>query len=336
MAERERIYGPYPHRNKWRVVVVRADGERITGSYSSFAAAQKAIDDVRAKTDGRTVSVAVDAYVQHLRDAGRKSGTIATVKYRLRGMLRTNERDMHLRSLTPVVAKTLFARRATELAGETQHGEINTASCFASWCVGQGWLKIDPFAALEPTKPRTAGKPQLHIDEARRWLDVAIDEGSDASIAAALTILMGLRASEVTSRAVRDVDDGARVLWIEKAKTKAGNRAMEIPLVLRPALAALVAGRGGGELLWREENRDRHWVYRNVRRLCKVAGVPVIPPHGMRGTWATLAKPTRSTEDVAIALGHAGPAVTRRHYLSDGAEQLSQQRATLRVLAGGG
>ena len=332
----ERIYGPYPHRNKWRVVVVRSDGERITGSYSSATAAQKAIDDVRAKTDSRTVSGTVDEYVQHLRDLGRKSGTITTVKFRLRGMLRTNERDASLRSLTIASAKALFARRAPELAGETQHGELATASAFASWCVERRWLKVDPFATIKATKPRSTGKPQLRIDEARRWLDVAIAEDSDESLAAALTILMGLRASEVTSRSVRDVDDGARVLWIEKAKTRAGNRSLEIPTVLRPALARLVAGRAGGEPLWRDERRDRHWVYRHVRRLCRLAGVPVVPPHGMRGTWASIARQTRPTEDVAVALGHSGPAVTRRHYLGGDAEQRGQQRATLRVLSGGG
>lgn len=335
MAE-ERIYGPYPHRNKWRVVVVRSDGERITGSYSSAAAAQKAIDDVREKTDSRTVSGAVDEYVHHLRALGRKAGTIDTIKYRLRGMLRTNEREASLRSLTPASAKALFARRALELAGETQHGELATASAFASWCVSSGWLKADPFASLTPTKPRRTGKPQLRIDEARRWLDAALAENSDESLAAALTMLMGLRASEVTNRAVRDVDDGARVLWIDRAKTRAGNRSMEIPSVLRPALAALIAGRAGGEPLWRAENRDRHWVYRHVRRLCRAAGVPVVSPHGMRGTFASIASRTQSTEDVARSLGHAGPGVTRRHYLEDGAERNGQQRAALRVLVGGG
>jgi integrase len=142
-----------------------------------------------------------------------------------------------------------------------------------------------------------------------------------------------MRASEITNRVVRDVDDDARVLWIERAKSKAGERHLEVPEVLRPRLAALIAGRRGDEPLF--PDRDRHWVGYHVRRLCRAAGVPVVCPHGLRGTQASIAVRAVPAEHVAQQLGQTGPAVTRRHYLAAGAEQDGRQRAALQVLAGG-
>jgi integrase len=85
----------------------------------------------------------------------------------------------------------------------------------------------------------------------------------------------------------RDVDDAARVLWIERAKTRAGDRRLEVPEVLRPQLAALVAGRAPDAPLF--GGHDRHWVGYHVRRLCRLAKVPVVCPHVLRGTQSSIA-----------------------------------------------
>ena len=186
---------------------------------------------------------------------------------------------------------------------------------------------------LEVTGTRARGKAQLRIDEARRFVETALREGDARGLAAAMALLMGLRASEITNRAVRDVDDAARVLWIERAKTRAGDRRLEVPEVLRPQLAALVAGRAPDAPLFGDH--DRHWVGYHVRRLCRLAKVPVVCPHGLRGTQSSIAARAVPVEHVAAALGQTGPAVTRRHYLAAGAEQDDKQRAALRVITGG-
>jgi integrase len=278
------------------------------------------------------VSAAVDDYVRHLRERGLADSTLKTTAFRLKGVLQTTGRDRRLAELSPTVAAQLFAARAAVTRGETQRGELAAASAFAAWCVKQGWLKADPFTGLEPARSRTRGKPQLRIDEARRLLAHMIEENSPESIAATMTLLMGLRASEVTNRVVRDVDDGTRVLWIERAKTRAGDRHLEIPEVLRAPLAALCADRGAGEPLF---PGDRHWLGYHVRRLCKEAKVPVLPPQAMRGTWSSIAAEATPVDQVARALGHVGPAITRQHYLARGAERTGQQNRALRVIAGG-
>lgn len=325
--KRDRAYGPYPHRDKFRVVVVGADGTRATATYASEAVARKRVAEVNAEAIGRTVSGAIDEYLAH---STAKPRSKKTVEHRLRGI--TGAQHRLLRKLTPTVARELFAARAEQTSGDTQFHELASARAFAAWCIEKGWIERDPFAGLKPTKPRRRGKPQLRADEAKKLLEACLAEDSTAATAVALTLLTGMRASAVTNRAVRDLDDGARVLWIENDKTAAGERRLEVPTVLRPRLAALAAGRHGEQRLFVNANRD--WLRYQVRRLCGAAGVKVVGPHSLRGTYASLARGVVPVEQVAAALGHSGVSVTRQHYLAPGLEQSLDQRAVTALLTG--
>jgi integrase len=56
-----------------------------------------------------------------------------------------------------------------------------------------------------------------------RELDLCVrraNERDEAAVGAMTAFLLGLRASEVTDRVVRDLDDDGRLLWIEFGKTK--------------------------------------------------------------------------------------------------------------------
>ncbi len=325
---RDRAYGPYRHRDKWRVIVVRADGERITATFASQAVARQRVDEVNAEAVGRTVTGAIDAFMA---TSTSKPRSQRTVEHRLRGIL--GDRNRLLRKLTPNVARELFAARAAKTSGDTQFHELASVRALMRWCVGKGWIRVDPFAGIEPTKPRKRGKPQLRIEEARKLLDACLAEDSKAATAVALALLCGMRASSVTDRTVRDLDDGARVLWIENDKTAAGDRRLEVPAILRARLAALSAGRPGGARLFEDGNRD--WLRYHCRRLCKAAGIAVVSPHGLRGTHASLARPVVPVEHVARVLGHAGTAVTQRHYIAPGVEAEIDRQAVLTVLDGG-
>ena len=60
---------------------------------------------------------------------------------------------------------------------------------------------------------------------------------------------------------------------------------------------------------------SRYWVLRYVQRLCRAAGVPTVPAHGLRGTQATLAVDAGSTSHLVVAaLGHESFTTTARHY----------------------
>lgn len=61
---------------------------------------------------------------------------------------------------------------------------------------------------------------------------------------------MGLRTGEVLDRVVRDLDDGARCLWIDAGKTANARRHLEVPEVLQPYLVRLTNGKCPEDLLF--------------------------------------------------------------------------------------
>jgi integrase len=87
-----------------------------------------------------------------------------------------------------------------------------------------------------------------------------------------------------------------------------------VPALLQPLLQALASGKRPGARLF-GAGVNRHWVLRSVARVCQLAGVPAVTPHGLRGTHATLAVGAGISGDaVAASLGHESFAVTAVHY----------------------
>jgi integrase len=72
-----------------------------------------------------------------------------------------------------------------------------------------------------------------------------------------------------------------------------------------------------------------------VQRICKAAGVPTVPAHGLRGTHATLAVCAGATSHlVAAALGHESFTATARHYAKTEAIEGALQERVLEVHGG--
>jgi len=152
-------------------------------------------------------------------------------------------------------------------------------------------------------------------------------------------LLLGARAGEVVLRQVRDLDDGGRLLWIPDSKTEAGRRQLEVPDVLVPHLVQLTGRRLPAAPLFAHaatRKRAQDWAREQVTRICKLAGVPRVTPHGLRGTAATIAREAGATSQlVAATLGHASPAITEVVYNDSGRAQAALRRTALRVLEGG-
>jgi integrase len=113
---------------------------------------------------------------------------------------------------------------------------------------------------------------------------------------------------------------------IEDAKTDTGNRTVRIPDFLAPYLGVFAAKIGpqarlvmGGRLDCKKSRVD--WVSRELATLCKSAGVPVITPHGLRGSWASFAVQANVASDqVAAFLGHTSfEGMTAKHYVDPAA-----------------
>jgi len=159
------------------------------------------------------------------------------------------------------------------------------------------------------------------------------EHGDAGAIGALCALYLGLRASEITDRLVRDVDDEGRLLWVPTGKTRKAKRTLEVPEPLRPLLCALTEGRPASAELF---PGDRHWLLKQVKKMCRLAKVPVVCSHGMRGLHSTLAMEMGATgHAVAQALGHESFATTKRHYLGDGALSRGSQRRALSLIAGG-
>lgn len=344
----ERVLGPYydqTRKKPWRIVVVSVDDAprrprskrrtagRVARAFATEAGARDAIAKLRDRTAGKTLGDAVTAYMEHKRtDIAESSAT--TLEYRLRGVFQLDERDRLLRTLTAADAETMYRRRVAETKADTHRSELNAASAMMAWCIKQKWIRVNPFANVEGVGRRAAGKDQLRVDEARRFRDAALGEGTESGLAAACALLMGLSASEVTDRKVRDIDDGGRLWWIDRGKTKNRRAHILIPEELQQPLAKLAKGRPGDAPLWGDI--DRHWLGYHVRRLCKLAGVPVVTPHSLRGLHATLS--VSSGLEVSAAakqLRHGGAGVTRRHYIAPGAEAAAGHERAMTILQGG-
>jgi len=160
------------------------------------------------------------------------------------------------------------------------------------------------------------------------------DAGQAGAVAAMTALVMGMRASEIVSRVVRDLDDGGALLWIPDSKTLAGRRKLQVPEFLQPYLVELARGRDPQAALFGEHWRD--WPRKWVQRICKAAGVPKVTAHGMRGLHGTLAVDSGITSHaVASALGHESFKTTAESYAKREAVAGAQQKRALAVLTGG-
>lgn len=350
-------WGPYKRGERFVVLVRAVSGS--SGEYSSFASEGAAVrfrDDHRAaisataSSGGRTVAEAIRQYDKHLAEEGHKqrAETIRRLNRFFAPVLLGHLSYLHpsecsklydaatkAKALKRAGRKTVAADRP--LSASTHRGMLTHAKTFLGWCVSRKWLRSNPLAEVKPKGKAKKGKPQLRFDEARRWYAKALELAATepGAVAALCTLLMGMRASEITQRQVRDLDDGGRLLWIPDSKTEAGRRTLETPLPLRPFLIDLARNRDGSALLFGGPHL-RGWPLFWTKRICALADVPKVSAHAMRGLHATLAMEAGATSHVvAGALGHTSDAVTVEHYAAPGAGAAATQRAAMGVLEGG-
>lgn len=346
----ERVLDPSRHRNAWRVVTVEGDGTRRHRNFPTEAQAIIYAGERRkalAASCARSVEDAVSEYQTHMLAVGLKDATIEQNLYRLGVFL--GDQGVQLRSWTPAkVAERYRALTAPDarvidesttaaFSVATHQAFLIAAKTFFSFCTGRGWLAVDPAAKVRKVGRKARGKTQLRIDEVRHWEALALayaEAGEAGALAALLTFYMAMRASEVTGLHVRDIDDDASAIVIEGAKTEAGDRRIDVPDVLRPLLAALVAERAGDELLFGSHWRD--WPRLWVQRICREAGVPEVSAHGMRGLYASISMQIkRDPNALAEFMGHASSSVTMQHYAAPDAVARGAAGAVLKVLNGG-
>lgn len=336
--EGKRIYGPYPHGDKWRLLV-RDGGRTYYESYPTRERALAVKEAFEKQASGLTVADAVDKFVEAKKARGLKPTTTSTTQYKLRALfaLKDGRTGGPIAALTAQKAEVYYKALCESVKVDTHRNTLAEARQFGKWAVKEGLLKSNPFVAVEPEGRRTKGKPQLSIDESRRYLAKALElaqAGDTAALAAALPLLLGLRASEVVLREVRDLDDRGRVLRVPHGKTYGARRSVILPEVIRPLMAKLAEGKRPGDLLF---TMTRFGLAYHVERVCSAAKVPVVCPHGLRGTHASMAVAAGATSElVAANLGHSPKmvkAVTEGVYIAPGAvEQAKVENAVDKLM----
>ena len=332
--DESRVLGPYNEINRWRLVVIEKGGRRSIYCPSEEEAQKvkrQIVRKVTRRSREKTVETALGNFAEERQRFGKALPATCAAQYaRLRGFL-SPVLHMDVRAVTAVSAERLYAAALVQdnpttgrpLAVATQRLYLAHAKQFFGWLVAKGLIDENPFRQVSPVGAPNVGKRQLRIEEARRFIQSALScyqtEQRPLAIGAVMALTMGLRASEVISRLVRDLDDDGRILWIDHGKTRHARRHLRVPDVIRPHLQQIALGRGPEEPLFRADRasgpttRQRLWLL--VRRLCQEAGVTVVCPHSLRGLYATLAVETGAlAESVATSLGHGSFAMTEKHY----------------------
>lgn len=356
-TEKPIVLGPYveEHRGKQRYRLIhKSAGRRQSLFYPTLAEARRAkarLEKEARKLDEKPVEELITEYIRYVGEyEGYREQTRHNEQHRLRRFFQERASDMRLSTVTERQAEQMYLshtqqlRRTTgrPLSPTTQRGDLRILKRFGAWAQKAGYVARNPFGHVTPIGRDRAGKLQLRMDELDRWLQVAwadVEGDSSSALVAMLCLWRGLRVSEVLDRTVRDVDESGSVLVIERAKTAAGNRRVDIPEFLRPQVDKLCAGRESAAWLFPSARKpsarlSRQAVNKRVSSICRRAGVPLICPHSLRGLNATLKLQAGASEDyVARSIGHTSFAVTLRHYVDPGVKAAVDARRVDTALA---
>jgi integrase len=186
---------------------------------------------------------------------------------------------------------------------------------------------VNPFRPIRPIGKPNVGKPQLRRDEAKKLVELLMQhtaEDNPSALALLVQLLLGMRSSEVLNLRKRDIDGDGTLLIVEGTKTKNARRLLALPPVLREPLARRVASLAPESLIFADMGRSNplatDHLLKNLRKFCKLAGIPQVCPHSLRGLHSSLAVEAGATSTVvAAALGHGSDAITRKHYIAPSA-----------------
>lgn len=321
---------------------------------------------------GVTIEEGLAAFEVRLRTKGRSTGTIRTMFFRLRNFFPLDTQRTPVSALDRAHCEQLFRemkgrpdRRPGHVgqlpAPDTVLNTLAVARQFLSFCVEQKWARNNPLgAAREPGRfrpedagdrnPGGKGMKQLNFDHLAPWEAKAFElaeDGDEGAAAGLIALKLGLRAAKIVSRQAKHVDLGGAILHVPREGPARTKRAPELLLIEDPRLAAVLASlaldKGPEDWLFPGErtrvtgHRDRNWVTAEIRRVCRLAGVPEdTHAHGMRGASASLDHLDGKTlAAIQERLAHRqGSSVTEGSYLTAEAISRRRQRRLMQLIRG--
>lgn len=271
-----------------------------------------------------TFADAIDSYDQHLVEKGNKPRSIKNTMGRLRGWFPL---ERTIGGYSDNDAQKQLDKRVAQVAVDTWRNEIAEGKTFCNWLLKQGKLKRNPLSALViPEVKRNKGKEQYKRSEAMDFSRAALEVGGEQGTAALLALWASLRASEIVTLKVSDVDSLGSDVWLyvgEVArKTDSARRTLKgLPGPLVELLRELIAGKSAGDWLFPADSSSGHrgltWLRKLCKRIADRAGIVYRCPHSLRGAGASLARSSGATvQAVAQTLGHSTARITVENYIS--------------------
>jgi integrase len=348
-----RLYGPYQHGELWRIHIVTRCGSGRKTTYQAFATralAEAFLAGARDEAQGVTVKAAVEMFIAKNRVKGNTAGTIAVYEHRLNAILNLPTNDN--RPIRWLVGRGDELYQASKQrksgkarANDTHIGGLSTGKRFGAFCLKQKLLKVNPFDEVEPDGRlrRGASKARLGVDEARALRAWCHQVGGIDAVLTLGYLLLGSRCSELTDRYVHDVDDGGRLLWLNRTKTEAGERRLIVPDELRPMLLELAKGRAPDERLFLNQSGKPMTRRVSYQRITKITGKVigrVLGPQSLRRSQSTFATDAGATGPMVSAhLGHVVhqemSAITKRSYVDANSVRDAMIERGFHVLDGG-
>jgi integrase len=336
------VYGPYQNGDKWRLVLLSADGRRKSKVLDTYEEAERVKASVAASLsdDAKApIGMAIDAFMADKRKQGLKPGSLRCWADRLALL----PQEIGVAQLSPSDAQALYDTWVGEVAVATHRGRLRFVRSFFAWAIDRGYATVNPFAKVKGIGKPRRGKLQPRVDEARKLYAELFRlawAGESPAGCLLVQILHGARSSEVWGLRVRDVDAGATRLHVaaDGGKTANATRTLEIDV---PELQALLLhireGKQPGDYLFARNcsaASTNSALYKYLHKQCDRLGIPRVCPHSLRGLHATVAVQSGVTSRaVAGVLGHGSDEVTRRHYIAPGTEQAGNARQLAALLA---
>jgi integrase len=359
-----RILGPYEQHNGFRIVEIGANGKRESTLFATEAKAQryKELLEAELKREDYTTATALDEYAKHLADDGNKAQSVEVTVWAVKLLF---PEPLPLQLLSAKRCQKLYddlrarpTKRGQPFAVDTHRHALSQARRFLTYCAANGWIAENPCAKVRGVgKRRPRGKSlgkagtELRVKHARVWYAKALElahKGDAGATAGLVAMLLGMRASEIVSRRVSDVESEEApgdLLYIPCSKTPAGRRTLEVPEILRPLLVAACEGKTPDRYLFEHARtakpHRRSWLITQVHRICDLAStpelaVPKVTAHSMRGLLATLtAKRGLAGHLIAATLGHENESTTMTNYAAPGSAAAGARLRGWEVLNGG-
>jgi integrase/recombinase XerD len=242
---------------------------------------------------------------------------------------------VHVNAYARELESTSDPRTGRPLAPTTVARKLSGLSSWYAFLQKINAISANPVGGAD--RPRVARDHSATIGlsgtEVDALLAAAERDGGPGQIRnqAVVAILadLGLRVGELVSLDIEDLgyERGHRSVRFtgkggthrRRALTPASTAAVETYLLQRAARAGVSVDDLGGALFVTASGArlDRHSVFRLVRRLAELAGIPAwaqLSPHSLRHAFATAARDEGvPLEDVQDAMGHADPRTTRRY-----------------------